>query len=509
MSNVKKETRDMENVKGAATPALSCDPSDTVHFVVKVIFVAAALGIGLFRLGEPSLWFDEAYSWYNISGDWKHYAQEVTHGEDCGGFVNSLLLKLWTGAVGTSEFAMRLPSVFYFAGLVLVLIEIGRELGSVRAGCCAAFLALVHPEVVVWARQVRAYSLEMLLTALFLLLLIRYSRAYDRRRGAVLAFAASLLSVVHVFGVFVVAGGGLFLLLKQLVRGAEGTRAWKLWAVWPTLVPLPLLAGWTFVLRSRINNNLNSFWIRESVFDSYRDLARSMSLPLLCAGICLLVATVRIAKRRASAQERLMFGVCTCLALTIAAGPLVVSVLSRGGHHFILARYHYPLLIVLFTSVGYYAAHLPRSAMVLGLAGVAVFMFEDRGLARTFDGLAYDDSDTRAAAAHLAAERRPDDVVLIAPWDERITAMYYGISGPTTRTAGDYDAAPEIPAAVRADAPPRPGGRKWVLLYRRNRDDDLATFGLRGAPCKTFGTLWLARVDGAPSVASRADVAGE
>lgn len=499
MHGVSGESREADRIAPSSAVGASPRRFDVSYLAVAAIVVGLSLAVGLFRLAEPSLWFDEAYSWYNVSRDWSHYWNEVTHGEDCGGFVHSSIVKLWTSVVGDGEFALRMPSVLYAVGIGLVLLQIGRELHSLRAGFYMALLGVLHPEVIVWSRQSRAYCCEMFLTSLFVLMLLRYARACDRKQGAWLALVGSLLALSHIFGIFVVAGGGLYLLGRQLTSTSDGPLGKRLRAVWPTLVPVPLLAGWAFMLRSRINNNLNSFWIRDSLWDSYRDLARSFNLLLLCAAICLVVGIVRVFRKRATAEERLLPAVLGSLAICIAAGPLMVSMLSRGGHHFIIARYHYPLIIVLCVAVGYYAATLPWKPTLVALLAIMAFMLHDRGSVRAFDHLAYDDSDTRAAAAYLAAERRPGDTVLIVPLDERITALYYGISGPTTRTAGDYDAKRQIPAAVKADPPPQPGARKWIMLYRREPEDDLADFGLRGAPQTSFGTLRIVRVDAAPA----------
>src|SRR5581483_12383318 len=78
------------------------------------VFLAAMvlpLGLGLYRLGEPSFWFDEAATWHITSGSWKWLWTGVVSGEDCGGFVYALLMKLWGAIFGTSEFALRVPGV--------------------------------------------------------------------------------------------------------------------------------------------------------------------------------------------------------------------------------------------------------------------------------------------------------------------------------------------------------------------------------------------------------------
>jgi uncharacterized membrane protein len=76
--------------------------------------VAAVLR--LFRLGSQSLWVDEVFSWMSadIGKPWSlaHLLENV-HGP-----AYSLLLHVWGGIAGDSEWALRLPSAILGVALV-------------------------------------------------------------------------------------------------------------------------------------------------------------------------------------------------------------------------------------------------------------------------------------------------------------------------------------------------------------------------------------------------------
>lgn len=465
-------------------------PNDRAWFAAQAIVVAASLIVGLYRLSSPSIWFDEAYTWYIVSGDWPRFWHEAARGNDCGGFVYALILKLWTIPFGHGEISLRLPSVLSAAATATVLVQIGKELHSLRAGLFMAVLAVFHPEVIIWSRQARAYSLEILLTAVYLLTYLRYARTYVRTSEMLTAVVGTLLCLTHLFGVFVVAGSGLHLLIRRFSPTAS-CAAQRLFAVWPTLIPVPFLAAWTLALRSRIDENLNSFWIQASLVDSYLSMVNSFGILVPLTVVCCIVGGIRVLQGRATPQERLMLATVGCVALSIFSGPLIVSMLSRGRHHFIIERYHFPALVLMFICVGYYVARLPLKPTLLVVTAVSAIVFHKRNVRNVYEFEALDGSRTRDAAAYLERHRLPGDVVFVEPNYERVTALYYGIHGSSSSPPDAIADSMTIPATIPAVSPAAPDLRKWVMVYRVGLEEIVAPFGERDAPQTAFGTLRL------------------
>ena len=179
-----------------------------------------ALTLGLFQLGQPSLWVDESftaratgYPFARLSGEnhWLYYT----------------LVKTWTLIAGTGEWALRFPSVVGAVVAVVLLYLFGRRLLGPRAGLVASVLFAVNPFMVKWSQQARSYTWVAVLAIASTWLVLR-ARERDTNAGwlsygLVLllmivwqAFSAFLLISVHA----VVAWGNRRAIFTWAVVGA-------------------------------------------------------------------------------------------------------------------------------------------------------------------------------------------------------------------------------------------------------------------------------------------------
>ena len=134
----------------------------------------------------------------------------------------------WVRAFGTSEWALRLPSVIFstLAGFLLCLL--GRELFDQWTGLLAALFYGLMPEQIHFAQQARMYTLLVLLAVAS-----TYALARTRRRPRALApyVIYALLSVAglytHYEYVFFVAAQTFFIWLASPL-GRQQKRAWLL-----------------------------------------------------------------------------------------------------------------------------------------------------------------------------------------------------------------------------------------------------------------------------------------
>ncbi len=239
-----------------------------------------SLAAGLYELGRPSVWFDEAASWAITNGNWKEYWILTTGGDDCGGFIYTLLLRFWTACAGKSEIALRLPSVLAATAFTGVMLMVGRSLWGRAAGLAVGLLAALHPQVIAWSRQARAYSPELLATALCVAAVLAYSRSGRRRDGWLLAGAVFLVVALHTFGTFVAAGVLLFLVSRRLGPGqAEEDGAPAALHLWPTFPALLFAVIWHMLMIPRIRANLVHFWTEGTILENYALVLRT-HLPL-------------------------------------------------------------------------------------------------------------------------------------------------------------------------------------------------------------------------------------
>src|SRR2546429_9753041 len=125
-----------------------------------------ALGFNLYRLGTPSIWFDEAFS-VELAKQPLPLLWHIIFGLEPNMELYYLLLHGWlavTGMLGqhSTEFVVRLPSAIFAALSTVVVFLLGRRFLTMPAGLVAAALYLLNYLQLVYAHQARSYSLQLL-----------------------------------------------------------------------------------------------------------------------------------------------------------------------------------------------------------------------------------------------------------------------------------------------------------------------------------------------------------
>ena len=117
-------------------------------FLLSVISLAFWLRV--FRLGGQSLWYDEGVSFYLTGLSLPEMLAWTAY--DIQPPLYYLLLRLWVGLAGGTEFALRFPSLFFGVLAVPLFHALGKKLFGSAAGFIAAFLAALSP-LYLWYSQ--------------------------------------------------------------------------------------------------------------------------------------------------------------------------------------------------------------------------------------------------------------------------------------------------------------------------------------------------------------------
>lgn len=188
------------------------------------LLTAALLCVRLWRLDGSCLWFDEVFSVHAARHGWRalldFIALDLIHPP-----LFYLLLKSWIALVGNeATWWLRLFSVLTATAAVVPVMLLCREL---RLRPVVAQLALVlmvaSGFLIQHAREVRMYSLLLLLAACSLWLFASYSQAARRKRHVLAAlFAVNLLLVyTHYYGWLLVGHELIFLALWRRRKARE------------------------------------------------------------------------------------------------------------------------------------------------------------------------------------------------------------------------------------------------------------------------------------------------
>jgi mannosyltransferase len=197
----------------------------TWPLLVLLALLLLAFALRVYRLPAQSLWYDEGVSWYLTRMSLP--ALTVWTANDIQPPLYYYLLWLWVRLAGTSEYALRFPSVFFgLLTLPLLWITARRLLGKRAAWLAALFLAL-SPLHVYYAQEARMYTLLTFLGLLSSYLLLRLLNNQSTTLQSpylwsyILAVVAALYT--HYFAFFLLAAHVLYVLYKwgQQVRSGH------------------------------------------------------------------------------------------------------------------------------------------------------------------------------------------------------------------------------------------------------------------------------------------------
>jgi mannosyltransferase len=272
---------------------------------------AVSLALGLYQLGQPSLWIDESYTW-RATTEWSYV--DLVHEHH---WIYYTLMKPWSSLVGTSEVALRFPSVLAAAAACAVLVPFGNRLMGRPVGSIAGVALALSPFVVQWSQQARSYTIVMLLaivsTTCFLHMRTRDStRSWLLYMGALVLFvliqplSAGLMAAAHL-----VAGPSRKARAKLITAGVAAV----------LLTSLFLLG-----VAARDSKNGTLVWNVDPTFGSVSHALVELS-GALGIGLALSVVALAVVKR-----ERLLLA-------SWAFTPLVISVIATPAADIFVDRY--------------------------------------------------------------------------------------------------------------------------------------------------------------------------
>ena len=132
-----------------------------------------ALFLLFFRLGERSLWEDEARVVFKSGWDFGDLALFQKN------LVFNSIVSTWS-QLGKTEFWLRTPSALFAFFSLLVCYELGKKFLSSPLSLLATFLLGTSPFFLFESRQVKAYSLAILFSLLSIHFLIRFLETGQR-----------------------------------------------------------------------------------------------------------------------------------------------------------------------------------------------------------------------------------------------------------------------------------------------------------------------------------------
>jgi mannosyltransferase len=422
--------------------------------------LAAVLALGaairFHQLDHESLWTDEVLSVELARRPWP--ALLAATAEDGHPPLYVALLRVWTGALGESESAVRSLSAAIGVATLAAFFALAFRLLSTRAALIATLLLACAPYHVYYSQEARNYALLLLLTVLSYLGLLAWDERPTPARAAAYVAATVLLLYTHVFGFFVWAAQLLWIAIRARERGDWRARLLPPIAIGVLLLPW-IAAPWTALLLRQTSAHTTSLRLTRPTVWSLVTSAYQFAGSPLNAVILLPAAALEVYHSLTTREARARI---TLLLLWAALPQLIPFVISQLAVPIYITRATIVTLPVLYLLA---AARLARldgrwqgalvSIAVLGSVGVQALYFQG-----------HTKEQWREVASAVDARARPGDVVLFDAGYGRRGFDHYS-HAPGLRKIGIANDVTSAAGAAELAALPADTRRLWVVRFQR------------------------------------------
>jgi mannosyltransferase len=370
-----------------------------------------ALTFGLIRLSAPPLWVDEAFTARAMRLPFPEYIVDQYH------WLYYVIMRPWGGLAGTSEWALRLPSVFASAVACMLLFELGRQIFDQWVGLVAGVLMATSPFFVKWSQQGRSYTFLVAVSLLATLLLLRGARVGTRRAWLAYGMAISAAIVLQPVAALVLVPPHAIFAYQHRLRITRDVMV-------AGIVGAAICLPWMFVV-SRL---ASEFWLdRPSLFSAARSMfevsgAGWLGVPLSVVGLVVLSRAGRSGAARWLGTWAFM-----PFALAWSASYLKPVYLDR---YLISAAPAFALLtaVALVYIGGRTRVGLAVVVVVATAVGLAAWYSHDAGT--NWRG-----ENWEQAVAATRLRLAPHERIIVFPWWAHPAASYYGAPVAEASTA--------------------------------------------------------------------------
>jgi mannosyltransferase len=378
--------------------------------LLMAILVCASITLDLYSLTAKSLWMDEGFSIYMARTDFANFRHIVRSGE-----INMVLyyqaLRIWM-LFKQDEFWIRLLSVIPAVLTVPVVYTIGKRLFGTITAFAAAVLFALHPAEVMYAQEVRSYSLVVLLVSLSSLFFLRLIDEPGNLNCMGYLVCSTLAVYAHVFGLLVLISQWLWL----AVFFPERYRRRDLLIAAGALVVPQLPLAWVGLRASQAAVN----WVPATTLSRILEVWSFLSLPkwrgLLYLAAWSIAMFGLFKTRNRDAYSRYGFLFCWLVL------PFVLTLSFSVVKPLLVERF---LIVSVPASVLLAAGGLSRLPRSIAVFAFLVIAFVSYNSVLSYYRHLHTSEDWRGATEFVLSHSELGDAVVVLPGYCRYTFDYY------------------------------------------------------------------------------------
>ena len=197
-------------------------------YTIVVLLILSGFTLRMYDLGVPSFWLDEAISSIAAIAILDTGSPTLQSGVVYSrAILSTTLIALSFAIFGITEFAARLPSVFFGTLMIPLVYLIGSRWGNSRIAIIAAVLITFSVWEIAWSRQARMYQQLQFFYLLSLYLFYEFTVHKNLKCGALLTLSVAGTVLSHVFGYVLLLVFAAYLAIHTLVerKGLDGMRS--------------------------------------------------------------------------------------------------------------------------------------------------------------------------------------------------------------------------------------------------------------------------------------------
>ncbi len=328
ISNAISGNKVEESAANLARPENSHAIWHRAQYVIYGLALAASVSIWFFAIRAP-LWLDETSSFWQISaGFWQIFSRR---GQVSAAYP--YLLWLTTRITGTSEVALRIPSILAMLAAAYLLYRAARELFDRDVALITVVIFCVHPIVVFMSIDARPYAFGTLAINATIFTLVRLRHSNSNWLAAAFGIAAGASTHFQfLFGTVLLVLAVCFLAskardVKTLAR--QGAIALGAFA----LVFLPVLPDLLHIFRDRQE------YVFERTAPNLLELGSTLA-PVWMAYILAGAVLIAAATRRLDVQSRVEgWRLLVCLSLALVPILILYGVSALTPTNIFVPRY--------------------------------------------------------------------------------------------------------------------------------------------------------------------------
>jgi mannosyltransferase len=395
------------------------------------------LVVGWYRINDPSLGRDEAAT---LSVARRTLGQIFNLAGNVDGSITPsyIFMHFWVGIFGTSEFALRAPSLIATAIGVGLVAELGRRLFNPTVGLLGGVVLAAIPAMARYAQEARVYGITFMLVALSTLLLYRAIERPGWRRWCAYAVMVLLIGLAQLLALSMLAGHA-FVVLNRWRQGRD-----RALLRWLPVTAVALVGVIPIVLLGLGQRSQQLDWIPRANLNTVRaaptDLFLAASLAWLLIGLGVLA---RWKDGRPLAELAVMAVVppAALLAESFVTSPLWVA------RYVLFALFPVALLVAL-------ALHRYTWRALAVLAAIVVIAWPSQMTVRSADS--HQGPDVRYVASLISQRQNGTDGIIYGgpnSWALRVGINYYLSGRPAPKDLLLYRGAATIGELADKECP--------------------------------------------------------